>query len=86
MPSISEPQQPETQNDPRVQYFLQCKSSLNLPLPIFDKVMNKTLVLQNYTLSQGNCIGLAQACHALDPTKINRLLFNNCGIDGHQFA
>lgn len=31
--------------DPRVQYFLMCKSNLELALPILEKVVDKTLVL-----------------------------------------
>jgi len=44
------------------------------------------LVLQNYKLSEGHCNGLAKACSLLDTSKVNRILFNNCGIDGLQFA
>ena len=51
--------------DPHIQHFLQCKN--NLALPILYKIVNKTLVLQNYTLSQGNSLGLAKACSLLDP-------------------
>lgn len=54
-----------TQNestDPKVSHFLECQTSGNLALPILEKVQNKTLVLQDYTLSDGNCRGLALAC------------------------
>lgn len=72
--------------DPRVQYFLQCTGRLNLALPILEKVIFKTLVLQNYTLSEGHCVGLTEACGLLDSRKVNRLLLNNCGVSGKQFA
>ena len=68
--------------DPRIQYFLKCKVNLNLALPILEKVINKTLALQNYTLSEGHCIGFAEACSLLDDQKVNRVLLNNNGIDG----
>lgn len=55
-------------------------------LPILDKVVKKTLVLQEYTLSKGHCRGLAKACQFFDSRVINRVLFNNCGIDGYEFA
>ena len=59
---------------------------MDLALPILEKVINKTLVLQNYTLSEGHCEGLAMACELLDDQKINRILLNNCGVDGQEFA
>jgi len=34
-----------SEGDPRIQYMKQCSSNLNLVLPIFDKVINKTLCL-----------------------------------------
>ena len=55
-------------------------------MPILDKIWKKTLCLQNYFLSEGNIRGLAQACEILDFRIVNRLLLNNCGISGEQFA
>ena len=55
-------------------------------LPILDKIYKKTLCLNDYLLSDGNCQGLAAACAMLDPTVVNRVLFNNCGITDEQFA
>ena len=55
-------------------------------MPILDKITNKTLVLQNYALSQGHCRGLAKSFQYLDVTRVNRVLFNNCGISGREFA
>ena len=37
-------------------------------------------------MSDGNCDGLAKACFLLDETKVNRILLDNCGIDGKKFA
>ena len=51
-------------------------------LPVLDKIYHKTLCLQDYHLSEGNCKGLAEACQHLDMRVINRMLFNNCGLDG----
>ena len=72
--------------DPKINYFLQCKEDLDLALPILDKVVKKTLVLQEYTLSEGHCRGLARACQFFDHKFVNRVLFNNCGIDDQEFA
>lgn len=55
-------------------------------MPVLDKIIGKTLVLQNYTLSQGHCRGLTKSLQYLDVSLVNRVLFNNCGIDGKEFA
>ena len=57
-----------------------CLETLDLTLPILDKIYSKTLCLQDYHLSDGNCRGLAEACEFLDTTVVNRMLFNNCGL------
>jgi hypothetical protein len=44
------------------------------------------LCLQNYTLFDGHCKSLARAFSLIDSDKLNGILFNNCGIDGKQFA
>lgn len=73
-------------SDPRIHYFLQCRRDLDVVLPILEKVFKKTLVLQEYTLSQGHCRGLAAACQFFDHRFVNRVFFNNCGIDDQEFA
>ena len=55
-------------------------------LPILDKIYHRTLCLQDYHLSEGNCRGLADACRYLDMRVVNRMLFNNCGLDGDLLA
>ena len=55
-------------------------------LPILDKIYKKTLCLNDYLLSDGNCRGLAAACELFDHRVVNRVLFNNCGITGDQLA
>lgn len=68
--------------DPKSLFHLECQQANFVVLPILDKIIKKTLCLQNYTLSAGHCQGLAAACSQLDSDKINRILFNNCGING----
>ena len=68
--------------DPRITYFKKCLQEQDLALPILDKIFKKTLCLQNYLLTDGNCRGLAAACEFLDYHLVNRFLFNNCGITG----
>ena len=55
-------------------------------MPILEKIWKKTLCLQNYFLSDGNIKGLVAACEFLDHRIVNRLLLNNCGVTGDQFA
>jgi len=54
-------------------------------LPVLDYVHSKTLCLLNYTLSMGQCNGLAKAFEHFD-RYINRVIFDNCGIDDAEFA
>lgn len=37
-------------------------------------------------MSDGHCLGLAEACKFLDHKVVNRLLLQNCGITGDQVA
>ena len=73
-------------SDPKVHYFLQCQSDLDLALPILDKIFKKTLMLREYTLSEGHCRGLARACQYFDHKFVNRVLFDNCGINDYEFS
>ena len=59
---------------------------MDLCLPILDKVVRKTLYLMDYTLSPGHCQGLAAACQLLNHKVVNRLVFDNCGIDDSELA
>ena len=55
-------------------------------LPILHYVNKKTLCLQSYTLSIGHAKALAKACENFEHTYINRIIFDNCGIDDGEFA
>lgn len=55
-------------------------------LPILDKVIDKTLCLENYKLNAGLVMGLAKACEHLDSTKVNRMFFSNCGLSADDLA
>lgn len=70
--------------DPKFQYLRTCQADLNLCLPILDKIIIKTLALYNYTLSEGHCKAFESACRFLDG-KINRIIFDNCGIGDDEF-
>lgn len=66
---------------PKHHYLKGCISEADLVLPLLDKVRGKTLCLQSYALSKGHCRALASACRLFDDHLINRILFDNCGID-----
>ena len=70
------------EQDPRIAYFKKCLQEQDLALPILDKIYKKTLCLNNYLLTDGNCKALAEAGKVLDPYVVNRFLFNNCRITG----
>ena len=72
--------------DPRITYMKRCLESLELSLPILDKIFRKTICLQDYHLNDGNCQALAEACEHLDVQIVNRMLFSNCGLTGDQLA
>lgn len=55
-------------------------------LPLLDKIRGKTLYLQSYALSKGHCRALAAACKIFDSDVINRLFFENCGVDDFEFS
>ena len=73
-------------SDPAMKYFKKCLEEKTLLLPIFEKIYQKTLCLQNYILNDGQCHGIAEACHFIDHKHMNRVLFNNCGLSGNKFA
>ena len=50
-------------------------------MPALDKIYRKTLCLQDYHLSEGNCRGLAAACDRLDNQVVNKMLISNCGLN-----
>ena len=66
-------------DDAKVKFFVECKKSLDLALPLLDKILGKTLCLKDYTLSPGHCHALSIACTLFDQS-INRVFFDSCGI------
>ena len=57
----------------------------DVPLPILSHVANRTLSLANYTLSPGHVKGLNRAAEFLESV-INRVRFDNCGIDDGEMS
>lgn len=76
-------------NDPQqahLKYFYECKNTNNLVLPLLEKIVNKTICLEGYTIAEGACEALAQAIPCLDSTQVNRILLGNNGIADHSFS
>ena len=65
---------------PEYLYFMECSNDTDTPLPILSRINQNTLTLANYTLSSGHCKALKRAAKFLQ-TNINRVRFDNCGID-----
>lgn len=70
---------------PEYLYYIECSESTDTPLPILSHVFGRTLNLANYTLSSGHCKALNRAAHYLQ-SNINRVRFDNCGIDDGEMA
>ena len=79
-------QDADDEMDPRIKYMKRCLESIEINLPILEKIYRKTLCLQDYHLSEGNCQALADACAYIDCSVLNRMLFNNCGLTGDTMA
>lgn len=71
---------------PYYHYFLKCDEYSETILPVLLYVQRKTLCLQSYTLSIGHANALAAACEYFDEQGINRMIFDNCGVDDEEFA
>lgn len=78
--------QAKYEDDPKFQYFLSCTEDREVVLPVLQYVHNKTLCLQSYTLSIGHAKALARACELFESEGINRVIFDNCGVDDEEFA
>ena len=72
--------------DPKFQWFKVCSENNETILPVLHYVYKKTLCLKSYTLSIGHAKALAKACEFFEQSNINRIIFDNCGIDDEEFA
>ena len=73
-------------SDPKYQWFRVCTESNETVLPVLHYVYRKTLCLKSYTLSIGHAKALAKACELFEHQNINRIIFDNCGIDDDEFS
>lgn len=72
--------------DPKYHWFRICSESYETVLPVLHYVFRKTLCLKSYTLSIGHAKALAKACELFEHQNINRVIFDNCGIDDDEFS
>lgn len=72
--------------DPKFQWFQVCRDTHETVLPVLHYVYKKTLCLKSYTLSIGHAKALAKACELFEKSNINRIIFDNCGVDDDEFS
>ena len=68
-------------------YFLTGQiADSHLVMPLMRKVKGKTLTFQQYTLTKQQVKALAHAVQYLDSAKVNRVHFENCGLNDDDLA
>lgn len=72
------------EDDVKFQYFSQVQKSINLCLPILNKVVGSTLALACYNMSLGHCEAVGNALK-IDKT-IRRLFLKDCGLRDEEFS
>lgn len=72
--------------DAKHEYSSKCIEEKDLVLPLLEKIRGKTLFLQSYSLSKGHCRALVQACKHLNDQIVNRVHFENCGLDDTELS
>lgn len=72
--------------EPMQVYHSNLNTSTEICLPLVNKVINKKLILQDYTLDSGHMLGLAKSISQTKKPEIEAILFDNCGIDDKELA
>ena len=55
-------------------------------LPILNKVVDKKLILKDYTLNKGHCLALAEVWNKLGQPEVEIIYLDNCGVDDEEFS
>lgn len=55
-------------------------------LPILNKVVNKKLILKDYTLNSGHCLALAEVWNKIGEPEVEIIYLDNCGVDDEEFS
>ena len=71
-------------SDPKFVYLREC-NQLDLALPILEKVIGKTLALENYPLSSSHCRAIKQVFEMLSG-QIDSIALENCNLEDPDFA
>ena len=76
--------QPTTMNDilrydPRKIFFDNCKNQAEPVLDLLNKISDKSIVLEEYTLGEGQCSGFMKACE-LEDELVSKVYLDNCGL------
>ena len=74
------------QDDPMYIYQKRVQEEKDVMLPLVNKVKDKTLVLQDYTLNSSHCIALAEAWIKTGRPEVEIVFLDNCGVDDEEFS
>ena len=74
------------EKDPILVYQKVFQDAAEIMLPLVIKVKFDCLILQDYTLSENQCQGLANAISEVGLPKIKILYLDNCGVDDGECA
>lgn len=74
------------EKDPILIYQKVFSDAAEIMLPLIIKVKFDSLILQDYTLSENQCQGLANAISQVGLPKIKILYLDNCGVDDGECA
>ena len=56
------------------------------PLPLINKIYNKKLILQDYTLDSSHLAGLRDSINNQTTTILEEVMLDNCGIDDAELS
>ena len=73
-------------DDPMYIYQKKVQEEKDVMLPLVNKIKDKTLVLQDYTLNSSHCIARADAWIKTGKPEVEVVYLDNCGIDDEEFS
>ena len=65
--------------DPRKYYFSNCTTKAEPVLDLLNKISDKSIILEEYTLGEGHCSGFMKACE-LEHELVSKVYLDNCGL------
>lgn len=73
-------------DEPMLVYHRSIMGHHEICLDLISKVIDGTLVLQDYTLDKGHFVALADAIMQTQKPNIHSIYLDNCGIDDHELS